>query len=798
MPAEAPLLDHERLLSIGPSRTWKAAWIWSPEETPDNTYWLFRKSFELPQRPAAATLFVSAETRCQVFINGHFLARAPKPSQPWLQYYHAFDVTAALRPGANSIAAVVYVQGERQFCQPGLLAEIAADDGSTLVGTDASWRVCRGEAWSAATQKFPMNHFARYQEHVDLRKLPVDWPLEGFDDAAWPRATYVPGRGGKATGHAPRVPAAGPWSRLLPNPLPAMTDEPVRPVAITRTEEAVDLTNRQRPADLSISLSQAGQNVQRAHIDNAEALLAAEGATELRCFEPTGADRYLGRWDPTVVLDFGRVITAYPALTVEAPEGATLEIGYAERLLDGHFNNAVEGWFADRVVFREGRDCWMPFTWKAFRYLKLRLKHCGSAPLRITDLHARVTTYPFEERGAFTCEDADLRGAWHISRETIRLCSNEFLMDTPWREAAQWLGDVASVTLGGIQACFGDTRLPREFYRQTAANQHQTGLISNVSNFPNVWMYGAIPDYSLEWLIFLWEHYLLTGDEVFLEETYPVALRVIQAFLPNLNAYGLVEDINYWHLIDWAHIDRRGEGAPMNALFYGALEALAKIAETLGDARWAGKAEHIRTVLRAHFQERLWDERHGCFADCRVGDQLSERHSEHASMAAIRFGLADDAATAAILNKFYEAPRSPEDPLPYSAECEPFFTVFVLQALDRAGRFDLALQVIRERWGRRMLDRGATSCFEEWSDNGTWRNGSFHGQMRTHSHAWSGAPAEFLITNLIGLRITEPGCRAYTLNPKKTDFPYTATYPFPDGRSVTVRWDGRTHAVEEG
>ncbi|MGF1450400.1 MAG: hypothetical protein ACFB20_13415, partial [Opitutales bacterium] len=147
--------------------------------------------------------------------------------------------------------------------------------------------------------------------------------------------------------------------------------------------------------------------------------------------------------------------------------------------------------------------------------------------------------------------------------------------------------------------------------------------------------------------------------------------------------------------------------------------------------------------------------------------------------------------------RFYETPRGPEDPLPYTAECEPFFTVFVLQALDRVGRFDLALQVIRDRWGRRMLDRGATSTYEEWGFNGSWRGGQFRGMMRTQSHAWSGAPAEFLITQLLGLRITQPGATAYTVDPKKTPFPYTATYPFPDGRSVTATWDGKELQVEE-
>ncbi|MGF1448900.1 MAG: family 78 glycoside hydrolase catalytic domain, partial [Opitutales bacterium] len=698
MTADTACFEPSRFLSIGPSRRWTGSWIWSHEPGPQNTYWLFRRAFDVETLPASATLFASAETRCQLFLNGASIGRAPKPSQPWLQYYHAFDVAAHLKPGPNVLAAIVYVQGAREFCDPGLLVEIEAD-GSCLVGTDETWAVQRGHAWREHTQQFGMNHFARFQEHVDLRRMPQGWLESDFDDATWTRAVFVPAKRA-ADGGRPRIPNAGPWSRLIPNPLPPMTDDPVYAVAIQRVEECVDLVNRQRSEDCSISLSQPGQDIEHATLENPEALLQADDVTTLKCSEPVGATRYLGRWDPAIVLDFGTIVTAYPRLTLEVPEGATLEIGYAERLFDGHFNNALEGWFADTVTFPAGTHTWQPFTWKAFRYLKLRLKHASTQPVRIRDLHARISTYPFEPRGHFECPDADLQGAWEISRETLRLCSNEFLMDTPWREAAQWLGDVASVTLGGIHACFGDTMLPREFYRQTAANQFPTGMISNTSNFPSSALYGAIPDYSLEWLIFLWDHFMLTGDEVFLEECYPVALRVIQALLPHSNAHGQVEDVPYWHLIDWAHLDRRGAGCAFNALFYGALEALGNIATQLGDSRWARKTDALRAILQAHFQQDLWDARHGCFADCRVDGVLSERHSEHASLAAIRFGLADEDATAEVLQRFYETPRGPEDTHPNTAECAPFFTVFELQAQDRVGGIGQAQQVIRAPWGR--------------------------------------------------------------------------------------------------
>jgi hypothetical protein len=490
-----------------------------------------------------------------------------------------------------------------------------------------------------------------------------------------------------------------------------------------------------------------------------------------------------GTYDPCIVLDFGRVITAYPRVEMEGVAGAALEIGYAERLIDGHFNNAIEGQFADRIVMKAGEQVYQPFTWKAFRYLKLRLRDT-TEPVTLRSVRAIVTTYPYEEAGGFHSGDERLNDIFEISRATLRLCSNEFIMDTPWREQAQWLGDVAAVTLGGIYACFGDTALPGKFLRQAAANQHPTGMISNVSNSVNHSWQSAIPDYSLWWIMGLWQHYTFTGEARWIHMFYPEAQRIIKGHVAHVNAFGLIENMPYWPFIDWADVDRRGECTAMNAIFYGALGALLKMAALKGDTYTEDKLTRLRETMRRHFQSRLFDPARGCFADARIDGALSEKVSEHANMAAIRWGLCDEAATAAVIDRLYESKV-----VPYT-EAQPFFTSVVLQALDRVGRFDLALALIRERWGERMVARGATSVFEEWGINGSWRSGSYNGFMRTQSHAWSGHPAEFLIRNLMGLEILAPGCGRVRIAPKATDFDYRVVYPTPSGKIQVAYTDG--------
>jgi hypothetical protein len=348
-------------------------------------------------------------------------------------------------------------------------------------------------------------------------------------------------------------------------------------------------------------------------------------------------------------------------------------------------------------------------------------------------------------------------------------------MDTPWREAAQWLGDVAAVTLPGIYACFGDTALPGKFLRQAAANQHQTGMISNVSNMINHWWTGAIPDYSLWWIMGLWRHYMYSGEERWIQQFYPQAVRVLHAHLKYLNDDGFIEGMPYWVFIDWADVEKRGECAAYNAIFYGALDALEKMAKVKGDTRTEGIARELMAKLRTGFQSRFFDAARGCLADARIKGELSKMTSEHANMAALNWGLCDDETSAAIIRGLYE------DRSVACTEAQPFFMVVVLDALARHGRMDLALELVRERWGERMVAKGATSVYEEWGVNGSWRNGPYVGFMRTLSHAWSACPAAFLVWRLAGFEIVRPGCAEVKVDPVATEFDYEIAIPTPRG-----------------
>ncbi len=773
------------LLSHPIPHRWKAKWIWpsmAPAEAP-NLFAYFRKTFVVEQASTRYMLHISADRFYQVFLNGERLGSGPPPSAPWFHYYDAYDLSQQLRPGANIIAVVVH----HMLAQPygdskgrgrgGLLLEVTDDRNTIVAKTDATWRARIADAWATNTFEYG-NVVSPYVECFDARREPEAWRENGFDDAGWPIASVVASLRGSG---ADSPPAAGPWTKLVPRGIPFMARNAILPERVVCVEESVDLKlNTTNPAP---GLSMTGRQVEYSRCEQVETLCMEAGSAIFQgSLEHQNLD-FGSVYSPAVVLDFGRIVTAHVRLSLDGPGGGTVDIGYAERLIDGRFNIAVDGaGIADRYILKEGAQVFETFAWKAFRFLKLRFRACPR-PVNVKSVEAIVSTYPYEERGNFTSDDATLNSVFDISKATVRLCSNDSLMDTPWREKAQWLGDSALVTLPAVHSCFGDTALPAKFLLQAGQHQFPTGLLANVSNFNSMarsktWT-KTIPDYSLWWIGALLDQFLYSGDISLLHRLYPQVLRILDAHLDYLNDQMLIENMPYWVFIDWADVEKRGICTTYNAIFYRALECIQQMADFKGDTYTANLARDLRDAMRAVFHDMLFDASRGCFADANIDGTLSEKISEHGNMCPIWAGLCEIGQSRELVKTVFEGAGDRHN-LTF-AEAQPFFMAVVLPALTRAGRMDLALELIRARWGRRMLDAGATSVFECWQENGRWTSGAFSGILNSHSHAWSACPADFLIRHLLGLRIIQPGCRRIHMDPVCTDFSYQIAFPTPLG-----------------
>lgn len=744
-------------------RRWLGKWIWAENSPQQNTVVLFRKEFQVSEQGQIRVL-VSADTRYRLYVNGTYIGCGPIQSQPYNAYFDCHNVGEYITEGVNCVAAEVYYGGHIKDSRGGLLLEVEDEKGNVLLASDRSFKTLPSRAWTTNTYcQSNINRFAPYQEFFDARLMPEGWKSVGFDHSSWQNATVINGRNQMNV-----PPTAGPWTKISARPIPFMREYITTPMVVME-EECLFLKNRFRVNDLSISLSQAGRPLSHASVCRGEDTKGSY--TDVLC---NMDGTYGGVYNPTLLLDFGKVNTAYLELELDGHAGQIIEIGYAERLVDGYFNNAIECQFADQYTLKEGKQTFRSFHWRGYRYVKLVFKECFSS-LRIRDIRGIVTEYPFEDKGYYRSDDTRLEDVMNICRHTVKLCCNEAIVDTPWREQSQWMGDVAAVTLGAIYSLFGETKLARKFLTQSAGNQLPTGFITNTTNTTADHYQNCMIDYNFWWVISVWDYYMYTGESEIIDKLYPIICKMMLSAAEFRNRYGMLDRVPYLIFLDWAKNDHRGECCGLNAIYYGALQVLLHMAEYKGDAYMIGHAREAISLIGQHFSERFFNREKQVFVDANVDGFYSDTVSESGNMLSVYFGLASaDEAKCAIAHIIVDRDIS-------FVEACPFLGAYTLRALAKAGREDLAIDMILEKWYGRFCEIGLTSTAEEWSINGSYRNGDFLPIMRSLSHAWSAGPAEFLIKELNAIRILEPGCRKIRLSPCVLGCDYELTYPTPMG-----------------
>ncbi|MEI6810298.1 MAG: hypothetical protein WCN95_16385, partial [bacterium] len=84
--------NSHALSDFQPSRPWQAHWIWADGDGHEkNSYCYFRREFRVAKAHADATIFITADTRYQLFINGQRVGRGAPQSKPYYHYYDEYS-----------------------------------------------------------------------------------------------------------------------------------------------------------------------------------------------------------------------------------------------------------------------------------------------------------------------------------------------------------------------------------------------------------------------------------------------------------------------------------------------------------------------------------------------------------------------------------------------------------------------------------------------------------------------------------------------------------------------------------
>ena len=763
----------ERNPKVNPIRT--ARWIWpTPQMDLHNCYAHFRRDFELDKAPDEAPLCITADKAYKLYVNGRFVCRGPARGYQDHWPFDEVDLAGVLQAGHNWLAVEAYTPGISTFqylhqSWAGLLAGARWGDFELLTGE--GWLMRRSPLHTQWTAR--LSRQMDFQEHVGARRASREWITSPTPPE--------PGAEGWGRSDEGIVFGRPPWNDVEPRGIPLLREELIAPGPVVWHAEG---TSGEDYADrYNVSWGWVEEARRAESEDDGSAVHAeTEGAALCLQIEPTGE----GRWR-AIAVDAGEYVVGDLVVEVEGAKGCEiLDFQHCEGLVDGRPalhapGSACHIALANRLRPGPGGCRHEFFHLLGFRYLTIIARDV-SRPLTLR-FSVRRAGYPFDMRGRFECSDGLLEEIHAACRRTQQVCALDAYVDTPWREQAQWWGD-ARVQAANTFYLDGDARLLARGIRGIAGQRGVGGL--TYGHAPTCGHNCILPDFSLTWILTLWDHYWQTGETELFRELLPRVQEVLSYFnsQPARGLHGLLRhDRRLWYFGDWADLFKGEIPTLLNLWYLLTLRRLTALLEAagMGDAaeNWTGKADaHAELVT-----ERLYDPEARLFRDGLDADGRPAAHcSVHEQTVALMLGLAPEAHETMLRERL----------LPYvrgeTLDCavpSAFWCAYVLRELGRRGYGEDVVAFIRRRW-EPMAASGTTWEGFEWSESG--------GSM---SHAWSAHPSFHLVNVLAGIRQTAPGWAEVTCSPCIAEGidRVRALVPSPHG-NIEASWQCETDRIQ--
>ncbi len=391
---------------------------------------------------------------------------------------------------------------------------------------------------------------------------------------------------------------------------------------------------------------------------------------------------------------------------------------------------------------------------RAFRYIYIT----GSPMVQVQADYEFLT---LAHKGSFRCDNETVNEIWDKCAYTLHLNTREVLLDGIKRDRWLWSGD-AYQCYNVCNYLFFD----KEIIRRT--------ILGLRGRDPVVEHINTITDYSLYWLISLWDYYQSFGDVEFIRFIYPRAVTMMDFLKTREDENGLiVKKYNDWIFIDWSEIDKDGPVCAEQMLYIQANRTMAKLATLLGQSGdgYDTKAQVlIETVNRLY-----WDGEKGGYMDSFTSGRRSI--TRHANIFAILFGIAGPTQAEGIV-----ANVLCNDAI--TKITTPYFEGYELDAMGRVGKLDYIENMLLSYW-KGILDQGATTIWEEYDPQ---KNGTDHYAMygnrygKSHAHAWGASPIYLLGRYYLGVYPTSPGYETFAVEPKLGGFHFIeGTVPILNG-----------------
>lgn len=785
----------------------KAQWIQHPDLTGgESAVVLFRRVFDLPQKPERVVVNVSADNHYTLYVNGQQVCFGPQLSDIRHWRYETVDLAPFLVAGKNVIAAQVVNYGPDRFF--GMQSYRTAFFLNTPEITDNSlgpafrvntvgsgdWRVLhnRGLAHKAVRWRVKPEdrdiiggfYAANPTDSLNTAAYPWGWELANYDEQAtpgWKSAQFCEGASAFGGGFA--------W--LL---------EP-RNVAL----------QTQRPERLARIVKSTGGPVER----DPGSFLQGKAVT----IPPNSR--------LTLLLDNSVLTIGYPQFRFSGGKGGLVSIGYAENLfVPGTANkinrNQIEGQqflgmkdiiVPDGSANRTFRPTWL----RAFRFVQMEIR-TESEPLTIHDFYNLYTSSPYPVQASFSADNPGYADIFSLCRRTAEVCTQDYFLSDAYYETMQYLGDSKVHDLTWLSLTGNDHHV-RNALQQFHYSRLWDGNLTSCYPLKATFVH---PTYSVIWVDMLWDYLLWSGDRAFIRQFVPGIRQTLAMFDGLIKPDGIAGQSRWPYFIDWYNQPsakgglapgQDGANSAVVTLHYVyTLQNAARIFDALDEPAQATAYRQRADEIKEQVYAACFDAKRGLLSERPLSDQKGAYFfDQHTNL----LGVLTDAIPASQQLTTLQTILGDTT----LGQATYYYRFYLFEALYKAGGLAGRQQQVAaliapalEPW-KRLLADGMSTTPERFQSLGK--------SVRSECHPWSTAPAYHFFSTVAGIRPAEPGFKNVTIRPmlgelnriegvyphlesevafrlEKRGVGLTGFVTLPGGVRGTLLWNGKTVTLKPG
>lgn len=461
--------------------------------------------------------------------------------------------------------------------------------------------------------------------------------------------------------------------------------------------------------------------------------------------------------DGYILVDFGKEIHGGIKICIQGAENsnAKIRITFGESVMEtlselGEKNSGNYHSLRDMVIPAVGLSI-QKLGDTGFRFVKIQ---AIDADISLYSVIAVPDIREIEYKGNFECSDERLNEIWQIGAYTVLLNTHDYIWDGIKRDRLVWIGDMHP-EVSTIRCVFGDDEsVPRslDFVKEATP--------------PGKWM-NETATYSMWWIIIHYDWYMHWGNIEYLSQQREYLETLVEHTMNWLDEDSVKQGMESF--VDWSSKkDPESETEGRNSIICMGLDCARKLFDVFGDKERSSKCREYVNKFRSEISEKSYNKRVSALT------VLSGRNSEFA--------------------KEVISGNSPK-------EMSCFMGYYILKAKAMLGEYADAVDIVKSYWGS-MIDKGATTFWEDFDIE--WVDGSgrideitpdglkdIHGDFGKHCylgfrhslcHGWASGPTPFLMEEIGGIEIVEPGCKKIKVSPKLGNLEWIKiTYPTPHG-----------------